>query len=131
MQQKFRNFMRGRYGADQLSKAMAFVAIAFSIFAMLLNSSFLSAIGTVLFILSLFRIFSKDIASRARENHKYRTWVKPLKQKWNKLKYRIQGGKTHKYINCPDCNMQMRVPRGKGKMNVTCPKCNTKFMTKT
>ena len=131
MQQQFRNFMSGRYGADQLSKAMAILAIAFSLIAMLLNSSLFSAIGTILFILSIFRIFSKDIASRARENHKYRTWVKPLKQKWTKLKHRIKGGKTHKYISCPDCSMQMRVPRGKGKMNVTCPKCNTKFMTKT
>ena len=46
MQQKLRNFMRGRYGTDQLSKAMAFAAIAFTLIARLLNSSFLSMIGT-------------------------------------------------------------------------------------
>ena len=131
MQQKFRNFMRGRYGVDQLSKPMAYAAIALSLLGMFLNSSILSMLSTILFVLYIFRIFSKDIAARARENHKYRTWVKPLQQKWITTKHRIKGGKTHKYISCPDCNMQMRVPRGKGKMNVTCPKCRTKFMTKT
>ncbi len=131
MQQQFRNFMRGRYGTDELSKVMAIVAVAFSLIAMLFNSSFLSAIGTVLFVLTIFRNFSRNIAARARENHKYRTWVKPLKQKAVKWKYRIKGGKTHKYISCPDCGMQMRVPRGKGKVNVTCPKCRKQFLSKT
>jgi len=128
-----KKFMYGRYGADQLSRALLILSFVLIVIAGLLprNLSSLTAIGYIPTLVCIFRIFSKNIYKRKQENYKYLTFensmIKWFKQKLNRAK----DSKTHKYFTCPDCKQKLRVPRGHGKISVTCPKCKKSFKGKS
>ena len=124
-----RNFMYGRYGADQFGN---FLFVAYLILAVL--SFFYTPIMFLcyaLIIYSLFRMFSKQYAKRRAENDWYLRTSAPFKKffkrQMNKWKYR----KTHKYLKCPQCHQYLRVPKGKGNITVTCPSCHNQFDKRT
>ena len=93
MKEKLRQFMIGRYGVDDLSRAQIIVSMV-----LLLVSTFLSAffrvnilywLGLALLIYSYFRILSRNVSKRYEENQrylnaKYRAVVKKnnLKKRW-------------------------------------------------
>ena len=128
-----KKFMYGRYGADQLSRALLILSFVLIVIAGLLprNLSSLTAIGYIPTLVCIFRIFSKDIYKRKQENYKYLTFENSM-TKWFKQKLnRAKDSKTHKYFTCPDCKQKLRVPRGHGKISVTCPKCKKLFKGKS
>ena len=70
--------------------------------------------------LAMFRMFSKNIAKRRRENEVFIGIFRP----------RVDA-KTHRYFRCPKCAQKVRVLRGKGKIMITCPQCGEKFAKKS
>jgi hypothetical protein len=125
--------MYGRYGGDNLSKALLILSFILIIMAGFLprNLSSLIVIGYIPTAIGIFRIFSKNIFKRKQENYKYIKWENSV-IKWGKQKLnRVKDSKTHKYFTCPDCKQKLRVPRGKGKISVTCPKCKKSFKGKS
>ena len=128
-----RKFMYGRYGGDQLSRALLILSFILIIIAGLLPRSLagLSVIGYIPTVICIFRIFSKDIYKRRQENYKYLK-LENSATKWFKQKSNlVKGSKTHKYFKCPDCKQRLRVPRGQGKISITCPKCKKAFKGKS
>ena len=128
-----KKFMYGRYGADQLSRALLILSFVLIVIAGLLprNLSSLTAMGYIPTLVCIFRIFSKNIYKRKQENYKYLTFENSM-TKWFKQKLnRAKDSKTHKYFTCPDCKQKLRVPRGHGKISVTCPKCKKSFKGKS
>jgi len=129
----FRKFMYGRYGGDQLSRALLVLSFILLMLAGFLprSLSILSVIAYVPTFICMYRIFSKNIFKRRQENYKYlkfeNSGTKWFKQKLNVIK----GSKTHKYFKCPDCKQSLRVPRGSGKISITCPKCKKTFKAKS
>ena len=127
-----RKFMYGRYGSDQLNIVLLVAAIAVS-----LTNSFLSLIfrnsfvyirilNPILYLVMLallgfgiFRMLSRNIYARQKENRKFR-------QLWTCLTDR-----KNRYFRCPKCKQTVRVPRKRGKINITCPKCGERFIKKT
>ena len=127
-----RKFMYGRYGSDQLNIVLLVAAIAVS-----LTNSFLSLIfrnsfvyirilNPILYLVMLallgfgiFRMLSRNIYARKKENRKFR-------QLWTCLTDR-----KNRYFRCPKCKQTVRVPRKRGKINITCPKCGERFIKKT
>ena len=124
--------MYGRYGSDQLNMAILVAAVLVS----LTNSGLtgfprvstvysgivapiLSGIVYGLLIYSFFRMFSRNIYKRQRENRRFT-------QLWMRLKDR-----NNRYFRCPNCKQTVRVPRGRGKICIRCPKCGEKFTRKT
>ena len=131
--EKFRKFMYGRYGGDQLSRALLVVSFILLIIAGFLprSLSILSVIAYIPTFICIYRIFSKDIYKRRQENYKYLK-METSATKWFKQKLNaVKGSKTHKYFNCPDCKQRLRVPRGQGKISITCPKCKKSFKAKS
>ena len=128
-----KKFMYGRYGGDQLSKALLILSFILIILAGFLPTSLSSLvfIGYIPTLVCIFRMFSKNIYKRQQENYKYlkikNSVVIWFKQKLNRAK----DSKTHKYFTCPDCKQKLRVPRGQGKISVTCPKCKKSFKGKS
>ncbi len=118
--EKLRQFMIGRYGVDDFSKfllAAALVLIALSIFIPNIVFSFLILL---LLIYCYYRMFSKNISARYKENQKYQMTLTHIKQL-----------RTHHFYRCPGCRQKIRVPRSGGKrVEITCPKCKTKFIKK-
>lgn len=129
--EKFRKFMYGRNGGDQLSNALLILSLVLTFGGSLTKISWLSTIGYIPLGLSLFRVFSKDVSKRRMENYKFAMFLSPIYSRFKNTQKRVEDSKTHKYYRCPNCKQQLRVPKGKGKIVVTCTKCGTKFNKKT
>ncbi len=127
----FRQFMYGRYGSDEMNAALLATAIVLSVLNSIFSTIFrgnavmagisigVSAVVYALLIYGIFRIFSRNIYKRRRENRKFLNF-------WNRLRDR-----NHRYFNCPQCKQAVRVPKNRGKINIRCPKCGEKFIKKT
>ena len=130
MKEKFYRFMQGRYGIDQLNSFLMIVCVICFIANMFIGSIVLTfiAYGTWLFV--IFRMFSKNIYARNRENDKYLNFFSPL-SRWLKLKLMSKQDPSNKYFSCPKCKQMVRVPKGHGTVVVTCPNCQNKFEKRT
>ena len=130
MKEKFYRFMKGRYGIDQLNSFLMIVCVICFIVNMFIGSIVLTfiAYGTWLFV--IFRMFSKNIYARNRENDKYLNFFSPL-SRWLKLKLMSKQDPSNKYFSCPKCKQMVRVPKGHGTVVVTCPNCQNKFEKRT
>lgn len=124
------NFMRGRYGVDQLNFFLLVVAIVISLVVSLFRLPFWW-LSLVFLVLCYFRMFSRNVYKRAGENTKFLRMVYPITSRYKNAKKRWKDRKTYKYYKCPSCKQQMRVPKGKGEITITCPKCHTKFDKRT
>ena len=125
--------MYGRYGTDTLSKVIlwvyAGVMIAYLILQLIFQKNLTASIvlsasyfviSTSLIYWMFFRIFSRNIYKRRRENERFCGFFKLRKNKW-------RDRKTHVYRKCPKCKAILRLPKAKGKHNVVCPRCKNRF----
>lgn len=131
MKEKFRRFMSGRYGSDQLCVAIVIAAMLFTLTARITGIIWFQIPAYGLLIWGIFRIFSRNHGARGRENAAFLKLWTPV-CKWFKLQYyRFHDRKTHRYFSCPNCKNSLRVPKGKGEITITCPVCKTRFDKKT
>lgn len=142
--EKFRQFMQGRYGDDQLNKALRWfsvisvivsvivrIASGRSVGGRVIGAAFL-VIGIAAVALELYRMLSRDRSARNAENRWYMTKLRaPIVRKWTEIKKRREQSATHKFFKCPKCGQTVRVPRGKGRIRITCPKCGEVFEKKS
>lgn len=122
--------MYGRYGSDQLGIALLAVYLLLSLLSRLAQSSLLSLLAVVCVLLAFYRMFSRQIEKRRRENAKFLDLVRPIVHRYNVKKCR-RNDKEHCYFKCPNCGQQLRVPKGKGKIQITCRSCGASFEEKT
>ena len=128
MKERFRQFMIGRYGTDELNNFITVITFIVIIISLFIDSKF-SIFATLLLILVYFRMFSKNFVQRRAENAAYL-----------KIKYKLTGGfskqareqrKNFHIYKCPQCKQKIRIPRGKGKIMITCPKCKHEFIKRS
>lgn len=127
---KFIQFMYGRYGADELYKFMTavwFVLLIVNIFARSLVISLL--IGALIGII-YFRVLSRNIEQRRKENYAFVQLAGKVKQFFHINRLRIRDRKDHVYRRCPECKKMLRLPRRKGQHTVCCPQCKKTFKVK-
>ena len=125
-------FLYGRNGVDQLNIAMLWVSIGADLLATILmrQRNGLAYVGlalyygsVVLWVLVLFRMFSRNLQRRRAENAWFLTkFVYPVQRRRSTGRQQRMD-KDHKYFTCPNCKTVCRVPVGKGKIVITCPKC--------
>jgi hypothetical protein len=123
--------MYGRYGIDQFSRAIVITGLALSLIASLTKNSLLIFIAYIPIIYAFYRILSKNIQKRTRENFIYCDLIRKTKAKLNNYKLLLIGTRTHKYYKCKKCRQIIRIPRGKGKICISCPKCRNEFISRT
>ena len=128
---QFRKFMNGRYGFDQFSQALIIISLFVSVMGSFTRSSALLYLSYIPLVYGVFRILSKDINKRTKENYKFVNTIDSFKKKFFNSKGPGKGTQTHIYYNCPKCKQKIRVPKGKGKISITCPKCKTQFIKRT
>ena len=68
---RFMNFMRGRYGWDQLGMFLMIASFAVEILGRIFRSSIVYYIGLAMFFWMLYRMFSRNIGARVAENQKF------------------------------------------------------------
>ena len=120
----FRNFMIGRYGSDKLNPWLLGGGVVLMLIGSFLGSRFAwaswcSLLSYVPLIWCIFRMYSRKIEARRRENAAFLNFFAHLKDK------------DHRYYRCPRCRQTVRVPRGRGKISIRCPKCSERFIRKT
>ena len=123
--------MIGRYGPDQLNIALLSVAIIIGLVGSILKLSILAIIGDIILFYTLFRLFSKNIPARRRENDRFIKFWWPVKTKIKNKIAQFKARKNYRFFKCPECKKTLRVPKGKGKIQITCPKCGERFIKKT
>lgn len=123
-------FMSGRYGFDRFSGFLSSCSLILIVLGALF-SPVLYWLGLLLLIYCYFRILSRNIQKRYRENLKYLSLESKVTGWFSIRKARFQKRRQYHYYRCPHCGQQLRVPRGRGKISITCPKCSTQFTKKS
>lgn len=131
MKKRFTEFMRGRYGADELSRFMLGVCLLLMLVTMIIRIPLLYLVALALLGVCYFRMFSRDFAKRSAENQKYRNIVAKVETFVSRKKRRAAQSKEYHIYKCPSCGQKIRIPRGKGKICITCPKCKHQFNKKS
>ncbi len=123
--------MIGRYGMDRLGQFLNGAALAFIAVGFFSRSRIVDTAGMIVLIVCYYRIFSKNIGRRFKENQNFeRIWFHTSQaiQKW---RYKIQQVRKFHIYKCSECGQKIRIPRGKGKISIHCPKCGTDFIKKS
>ena len=130
-----RNFiqrmMLGRYGPDHLGTVLFFLALLLSLVFSIIGFAGGSFISLAVLALAFFRMYSRNITARRRENDKFLVLVSPIRARFKKRIAAIRSRKTHKFFTCPSCRNTLRVPKNRGKLQITCPRCGERFIKKT
>ena len=131
MKERLYRFMAGRYGADQLSRFLSWLALALIVLNLFLRSTVLWVLGIAALVVCYVRMFSKNFEKRRRENERYLQLKNKLTGAFRNWKDRQSQRRDYVFFRCPSCHAMLRVPRGKGKIRVTCRKCGNAFERKT
>ena len=131
---RFRNWlyktMYGLYGQDSFGRFLFFLSIALWVISIFTN--YLVSIAALLVMgVEYFRIFSKNIAARRRENDRYMRLTAGIRRFFASKKAELAQGKKYKIFKCPECKQKLRLPRGRGKIEIRCRKCGNQFIRRT
>ena len=127
LRERFYSFMYGRNGADALSRALLILYVILYVVALFIPSYPLWGIMTALAIFTVFRMLSRNLTARRRENAWYLRLEGRVKGFFVLQRNRWRDRKTHVYHKCPKCKSVLRLPRIKGKHTVNCPRCHERF----
>lgn len=124
-------FMIGRYGIDQLSKAMLILTFILLMISTFTRSSIINFIAVIILALTYARILSRNVNKRYQENMKFLQWWNPISLKINRYFKHLNERKTYRFYKCSNCGQRLRVPKGKGKIRIICPKCQNTIIKRT
>ena len=131
---RLQSFLMGRNGPDALSKTTAFLACALLILSMVLHgmaSNILWILALACLVVSYYRMFSRNLEKRRRENQWFLARTAPLTRKLRQLRMRRQQRNIYRFFKCPSCGTVLRVPKGKGHVRITCKSCSNVFERST
>lgn len=123
-------FMIGRNGVDDLTNTMIITALILMLLTTFTGSLLLNMISLVLYGVSIFRMFSRNVAKRYEENRKFVQWRQKFMTSFSQRWLRLKNSKKYKYFKCPECSALLKLPRKVGEVTVTCGKCRHSFKQK-
>ena len=124
-------FMQGRHGADNLGMFTLITGLVLSLLGSFTRISLLSFVGLALYIITLFRMFSRNHEKRMAENRKYIELTSGWQTKIKQFTKRMKNRREYKYFKCPNCKVLLRMKRGSGEKDITCVRCGTQFKQKS
>lgn len=120
----------GRNGIDDLSTPNLLLVIILFIFDLFINNIFLSLALVFLIVILFFRILSKNVRARRKENNLYLKPLNWVKKKFNLYRDIIINYNKKLYKRCPKCKQMLKLPLKKGVHTVKCPDCGNSFTVK-
>ena len=115
--EKLARMMYGRYGNDNFNRFILVMACILAVVNVFEPNIVMSLLPTVLIFWCTFRMLSRNIAARRRENSRYLKIIGPIKNKIKLLKNKFKDRKTHVYKKCPKCKAVLRLPKRKTSRN--------------
>ena len=131
MKDRLRQFMIGRYGVDQFNRFLLIPSIVLIILSRFLGGGFLYLFGLFVLLYAYYRMLSRNISKRYRENIVYLNIRNRFLGVFIKGRNTIRQRRQYHIYKCPGCGQKIRIPKGKGRISVTCPKCRTEFIKKS
>ncbi len=128
--QKLMQFMCGRYisyGMDLLSRILIVVCIVLAVVNLFIGSILVQLIETALLFYYFFRLMSRNIAVRQKENNAIVGLKNKIVRAFRLEKRKFRERESHIYKTCPHCRVTLRLPRKPGRHNVNCPRCRNNF----
>lgn len=122
--EKIQRFMYGRYGVDELYKFLFLVYFGLIIVDLFIHNFVLFIIQTLILFIMFYRVFSKNINRRRKENKMYLKIKNKLLSPFDNIKKNIKD-KEHVYVKCRKCKKVLRIPipMERGIKKVKCPNC--------
>lgn len=122
-------FMYGRYGIDNLHKFCLWLYIFIVIVNIFLHSNILMYTEIIIFIIVIYRMFSKNIYRRNLENQMYLKIKKILLKPFNNIKRNFLDRKKYVYKKCHKCKTTLRlpIPYKRGINHAICPECKNRI----
>lgn len=128
-------FMSGRYGPDETSFVIFITAVVLSVVNIFIRFASITAYFVIqlivyaLIIYGLFRMLSRNLEQRRRENIRVKEKLGFIKRKKDFYAQK-KADKIHVYKKCPSCGAVLRLPRRIGIHTTVCPKCGKEFTVK-
>ena len=121
---KLIEFMKGRYGVDNLSKFILNIYLVILITNLFIKNIYLTLIEILLLLIIIFRTLSKNIYKRQFLEIRGKI-IEPFR----KIKKKLFTKKTNIYKKCPKCKQKIKLPlpKKRGIKHTTCPTCKTRF----
>ena len=123
---KLMKFMSGRYGLDALFYVLFAISAVLVVVNMFVGSIILQLVIDAIMIYAFYRVLSRNIAVRRRENLLVTGLAHEIKKR-RSIRRQRRADYTHIYKKCPRCHAVLRLPRRKGKHTTVCPKCSKEF----
>ena len=130
MKASMARWMAGRHGADNLGIFTLITGLVLSLAGSISGIGMLGFLGMVLYIVTIFRMLSRNQEARIRENQKYMALTGSWSTKINQFIRRMKNRKEYKYFRCPNCRQLLRLKRDCGEKQITCAKCGHQFQQK-
>ena len=146
--EKIYRFMYGRYGADALYNFLTWlnvilILLSFVVTAIMpaegiataIVSISFSVVITAIFVWDIFRMMSRNIAKRRRENERYLKVSRAIKRFFSantsrRTKTLNRDDEYYVFRDCTSCGSTLRLQRRVGKHKVKSPRCSHSFYVK-
>ena len=122
-------FMSGRYGTDKLFYGIVALAAVIAFINLIIRSYYLQLLVYAIFIYAVFRMMSRNINARRKENDWFLTKLQIFKSR-KEFYERKRADSLHVYKKCPACKAVLRLPRRVGVHTTVCPRCSKEFKVK-
>lgn len=133
MRNFFSQFFQGRYGSygmDKLTRFLLILSVIALIVSLCSPFGILYYVAFALLIYSYFRLLSKNITKRYKENESFIRIEQKIRLFFRKTQSNFVQRKHYRIYTCPQCKQKIRIPKGAGTIMVRCPKCMTEFKKK-
>lgn len=128
---RLQQWMSGRYGMDELSKALNIAALVCLALSVLPWFRFFYGMAFLFWAAAVFRCFSRNITKRTAERSTYFRLRGRAREFFSTRRSAWKDRKTHRYLRCKQCKTTLRVPKNKGTLKIRCPKCGSEIIKKT
>ena len=138
LRERFSEFMYGRNGIDAFYHFLFWTIIILTLLNLYFRNEVITCIEILIFIYAIFRVLSRNVYRRQKENQIFLSVVSKIRRFFAKIKRKITSSlslikskwrdrKTHAYKKCPKCKNTLRLPKVKGKHTAACPCCDNRF----
>lgn len=126
--EKFRRFMYGRYGIDDLYCFLFGVCILLCLINIFIKNHIIGLLELIVFFIAFFRLFSKNISARRKENRMYLNVKEKVMKPFETIRKNWKD-KDHIYKKCRKCKtiLKLPLPAKRGMKHTKCPKCQNRI----
>lgn len=132
--ERMARFFNGRYlsfGIDAFSVFLLCLYLVISVMGSFFSLGYvrwaLKAVCVAVIVYMAWRLLSKNITARRRENGAFLSAFKKTSAFFKLQKDRIRDIGKARYKKCPECKAVLRLPVKRGRHSVKCPRCGKNF----